>query len=184
MDPSDPTYVSQTSLAAKYPWFTKMHEMMGSRYVAELSLLLTMPSLDSASDVDPMDEDADSMAKSIVQPTHGHNLPALFDLVDQGTIAGPSSGTDMQSTPRMPMPSGAAFSTLSTPSTSSSTGKHKRGAVDQKKDAIADAFYCSQANNMQLQLEQERTKHEEMRVQAMEKLTAAMMCSNTNTGNQ
>ncbi|SJX62659.1 uncharacterized protein SRS1_16556 [Sporisorium reilianum f. sp. reilianum] len=172
-----------------------MHEMMGDRYVANPALLLTTPAVNSASDDDLADKEMGD-AEASIQPLHGRNLPNLFDLVDLDGSAssntasqvhrsptpatqlapGLSSGASLPSAPSTPTasPFGAASSTPATPT---STGKRKRGAVEQKKDAIADAFYRSQVDNMQyrLQLEQEKTKREQMRVQAMENQTAAML---------
>jgi hypothetical protein len=169
--------------------------MMSDRFVISPLTLLTTPSLD-----DDSDEDAITYGRYANEDdhsAHGRGLPPLGDLM-QGALdpdlveniasstavdcqsvrsetpapsltPGASSGTPFQSTlstPAANLPSSSPFTTTPT-----SAGKRKRGAAEQKKDAIADAYYRSQTENMQmrLQLEQEKTKREQMRV-AVEQL--------------
>ncbi|KAJ1028010.1 hypothetical protein NDA13_003461 [Ustilago tritici] len=131
--------------------------------------------------------------------THSRGLPPILDLMDptnspndiastSGTsIAGAGDG-DIFTTPS-PLQTQLSFSTAggsdvfdssSSPSSAqlSPGTKHKQGAVDPKCDSLAEAFYCSSINSLQihLQLEQEHTrcertleaectKHKEMHMQ-------------------
>ncbi|TKY87890.1 hypothetical protein EX895_002991 [Sporisorium graminicola] len=159
MDSSEPTRVSRAALAAKHP-------------CNEAAIM--------------HDRDVNKDGHS----GHGHGLPPLDDLVHNtvhpamldftagGAVesqsqsvrsetpmhlltSGTASGTRRCSTPSTPA---AEFSSAFT-TTPTSAGKRTRAAAEQTKDAIADAFDRFQKETMQtrLQLEQEKTKREDMR---------------------
>ncbi|KAJ1033301.1 hypothetical protein NDA13_001294 [Ustilago tritici] len=112
---------------------------------------------------------------------HGHGLPPILDLMDStnppaavastsgASIAG-AGDDDIFTTP---FPSQAqlsfsvaggldVFESSSSPSSAllSPSTKHKRGALDHKCNTLAEAFYCSSIDTLQicLQLEQEHTR--------------------------
>lgn len=177
------TFVSRSALARNYLWFSNIHEIMVGHFVTEPA------AIDTGSEHDPA-EDTDLCNDKIYIPdhgVHGHSLPNLNDMMRQTFASGSTSGIDGDPSPRFrlftpPFPSvlgsSAATGMQSTPSTPTpgatpsssnspvSTGKRQRGAVDQEWDAIADAYYRSQTDNMRyrLQLEQERTNVEQMRL--------------------
>ncbi|SYW76453.1 uncharacterized protein UHO2_04694 [Ustilago hordei] len=131
---------------------------------------------------------------------HGHGLPPILDLIEPtnppAAVASTSGASfagagddDIFNTPSSPPlqarpPSSTAGSLDVSDSTSSQSSaqlspstKYKRGALDHKCDTLAEAFYHSSIDTLQihLQLEQEctrckkileaeRTKHEEMRL--------------------
>ncbi|SPC67391.1 uncharacterized protein UHOD_11737 [Ustilago sp. UG-2017b] len=204
MDASNPSYISHLALSTKYAWFEKMHEMMNGRFYADPAALITTPSLDFTSDDEadmlsygsadiPMDLSGSELYD---HGTHGHGLPPILDVMDStnppaavastsgASVAG--AGDDDFFTTPSPLQARPSFSTAggldvfdSTSSHSSaqhSPGtKHKRGALDHKRNTLAEAFYRSSIDTLQirLQLEQERermleaerTKREEMRIQ-------------------
>nr|QBH67407.1 hypothetical protein UE_1341 [Ustilago esculenta] len=119
----------------------------------------------------PMDESADNETDPGI---HGHGLPPIFDLVDDSTASSPGmiiellgdafGATPSPSQHRMALspslldivrPSTASQSTQLTPIT-----KHKQGGIKQRCDALANAYYCSSVETLQicLQMEQEQTK--------------------------
>ncbi|SPC66412.1 uncharacterized protein UHOD_12231 [Ustilago sp. UG-2017b] len=202
MHASNPSYISCLALLTKYTWFEKMHKMMNDRFYADPAALITTPSLDFTSDDEadmPSYGSADiPMDLSGSEPydhgAHGHGLPPILDLMDStnppaavastsgASVAG--AGDDDFFTTPSPLQARPSFSTAggldvfdSTSSHSPGT-KHKRGALDHKRDTLAEAFYRSSIDTLQirLQLEQEhtrrkrmleaeRTKREEMRIQ-------------------
>ncbi|SPC65135.1 uncharacterized protein UHOD_11024 [Ustilago sp. UG-2017b] len=116
---------------------------------------------------------------------HGHGLPPILDLMDStnppaavastsgASVAG--AGDDdfftmpspLQARPSFSMAGGLDVfdSTSSHSSAQCSPGtKHKRGALDHKRDTLAEAFYHSSIDTLQicLQLEQEHTRRERM----------------------
>ncbi|SAM81044.1 uncharacterized protein UBRO_20589 [Ustilago bromivora] len=193
MDASNPSYISHLALSTKYTWFEKMHKMMNGQFYANPTALITTPSLDFTSDdeadmpsyssVDiPMDL---SGSEPYDHSAHGHGLPPILDLMDPtnppaavastsgASIAG-TSDDDVFTTPS-PLQAQLSFSTAggldvfdSTSSHSSAqlspSTKHKQGALDHKCDTLAEAFYCSSIDTLQihLQLEQEHTRCKRM----------------------
>ncbi|UTT88104.1 hypothetical protein NDA17_003711 [Ustilago hordei] len=135
--------------------------------------------------------------------THGHGLPPILDLIKPtnppAAVASTSGASfagagddDIFNTPSPPPlqarpPSSTAGSLDVSDSTSSQSSaqlspstKRKRGALDHKCNTLAEAFYCSSIDTLQihLQLEQEHTrcekileaectKREEMRVRGL-----------------
>ncbi|SOV05624.1 uncharacterized protein UDID_18474 [Ustilago sp. UG-2017a] len=102
-----------------------------------------MPSYGSA-DI-PMDL---SGSKPYDHGTHGHGLPPILDLMDTTNPPAAVAST-----------SGASVAAQRSPGT-----KRKRGALDHKCNTLAEAFYCSSIDTLQihLQLEQEHTRRERM----------------------
>jgi hypothetical protein len=117
--------------------------------------------------------------------THGHGLPPILDLMDStnppaaiastsgASIAG--AGDDDFFTTPSPLQARPSFSTAGGLDVFDSTSSHssaqrspgtkrKRGALDHKRDTLAEAFYRSSIDTLQirLQLEQERTRRERM----------------------
>ncbi|SPC60801.1 uncharacterized protein UHOD_11155 [Ustilago sp. UG-2017b] len=158
MDASNPSYISHLALSTKYAWFEKMHEMMDGRFYADPAALITTPSLDFTSDDEadmPSYGSADiPMDLSGSEPydhgAHSHGLPPILDLMDSTN------------------PPAAVASTFGAPvagAAQRSPGtKRKRGALDHKGDTLAEAFYRSSIDTLQirLQLEQEHTRRERM----------------------
>ncbi|SOV09049.1 uncharacterized protein UDID_18241 [Ustilago sp. UG-2017a] len=153
-----------------YTWFEKMHEMMNGQFYADPTALITTPSLDftsndkadmpsySSADI-PMDL---SGSEPYDHGAHGHGLPPILDLMDSTNPPAAITST-----------SGASVAAQHSPGT-----KRKRGALDHKCNTLAEAFYHSSIDTLQihLQLEQEHTrcermleaectKHKEMRMQ-------------------
>ncbi|SPC67352.1 uncharacterized protein UHOD_11499 [Ustilago sp. UG-2017b] len=170
-----------------------MHEMMNGRFYADPAALITTPSLNFTSNDEadmpsygsadiPMDLSGSELYD---HGAHGHGLPPILDVMDStnppaavastsgASVAG--AGDDDNFTTPFPSQARPSFSTAggldvfdSTSSHSSaqrSPGtKHKQGALDHKHDTLAEAFYHSSIDTLQirLQLEQEHTRHERM----------------------
>ncbi|SOV08565.1 uncharacterized protein UDID_17424 [Ustilago sp. UG-2017a] len=162
-------------------------------------LLEDMDASNPGTDI-PMDL---SGSKLYDHSAYGHGLPPILDLMDStnppaavastsgASIAGAgdddffTTPSPLQARPSFSMAGGLDVfdSTSSHSSAQRSPGtKHKRGALDHKRDTLAEAFYRSSINTLQihLQLEQEctrhermleaeRTKHEEMRMRGRRK---------------
>ncbi|KAJ1031774.1 hypothetical protein NDA13_002163 [Ustilago tritici] len=177
MDASNPSYTSHLALLN----FTSNDEA-------------GMPPYGSAEI--PMDL---SGSKLYDHSAHSHGLPPILDLMDStnppaavtSTSGASVAGAGDDDIFTMPFPSQVrlsfsaaggldVFESSSPPSSAplSPSTKHKRGALDHKHNALAEAFYHSSINTLQihLQLEQEhtrcermleaeRTKREEMRMQ-------------------
>ncbi|SOV09920.1 uncharacterized protein UDID_19577 [Ustilago sp. UG-2017a] len=223
MDASNPSYISCLALSTKYAWFEKMHEMMNGQFYADPAALITTPSLDFTSDDEadmpsygsadiPMDL---SGSKPYDHSAHGHGLPPILDLMDStnppaavastsgASIAGAgdddffTTPSPLQAQPSFSMAGGLDVfdSTSSHSSAQHSPGtKCKQGALDHKHDTLAEAFYHSSINTLQihLQLKQEHTrrermleaectKHEEMHIQHASGEQDA--CQNTSNNN-
>ncbi|SOV01710.1 uncharacterized protein UDID_18183 [Ustilago sp. UG-2017a] len=116
---------------------------------------------------------------------HGHGLPPILDLMDStnppaavastsgASVAG--AGADDFFTMPSPLQARPSFSTAGGLDVFDSTSSHslaqhspgtkrKQGALDHKRDTLAEAFYCSSIDTLQihLQLEQEHTRHKRM----------------------
>ncbi|SOV06420.1 uncharacterized protein UDID_17459 [Ustilago sp. UG-2017a] len=158
MDASNPSYISHLALSTKYTWFEKMHEMMNGQFYAYPAALITTPSLDFTSDDKadmPSYGSADiPMDLSGSEPydhgAHGHGLPSILDLMDSTNPPAAVASTSGASV------AGAAQHSPGT--------KRKRGALDHKRDTLAEAFYHSSIDTLQirLQLEQEHTRRKRM----------------------
>ncbi|SPO21345.1 uncharacterized protein UTRI_00822 [Ustilago trichophora] len=187
LDPSSPSYISRSALAQRLPWFEKMHEMMNGCVPAGPIRLYTTPPItfpDEPFDIAgaaptnnpgyPMDESEDDTPRD--HANHAHSVPPLLDMLgDVSTPPLPSQpGSNVaENNAATPTPSQRSsapqdtFSPSASPSSSLSSPatKRKRGAMDQKRDSIAEAFYKSSVESLQIKLkvEQERTRREELR---------------------
>ncbi|KAJ1023957.1 hypothetical protein NDA13_004789 [Ustilago tritici] len=153
MDATNPSYMSQVALSAKYPWFEKMHEMMNKHMLAGPAILLTTTSLDVAGNKDsnhvlpssnPMEESSDA---DLSHTVHACNLPPIHNLVDAAPRnAGDYPDFDILTPPLHPIQLDALVSSLLTFSSQASPlqpngYKCKCINVEQKQDSFAEAFY-------------------------------------------
>ncbi|SOV06780.1 uncharacterized protein UDID_17904 [Ustilago sp. UG-2017a] len=144
MEASNPSYIPRLALSTKYAWFDKMHKMINGQFYADPTALITTPSLDFTIDI-PMDL---SGSEPYDHSAHGHGLPPILDLMDSTNPPAAVAST-----------SGASVAAPLSPGT-----KHKRGALNHKCNMLAEAFYHSSIDTLQihLQLEQECTRHKRM----------------------
>ncbi|SAM73171.1 uncharacterized protein UBRO_20314 [Ustilago bromivora] len=98
---------------------------------------------------------------------HGHGLPPILDLMDSTNPPAAVASTSGGSIARPSFSAAGGLDVFESSSSSSSAPlspgtKCKRGALDHKHDMLAEAFYCSSIDTLQicLQLEQEWTRHE------------------------
>ncbi|SYW85122.1 uncharacterized protein UHO2_06748 [Ustilago hordei] len=141
-----------------YAWFERMHEMMNGQFNADPAALITTPSLDFTSNDKPdmpsngsADIPMDICGSELYDHSaHSHGLPPILNLIKPTNPLAAVAST-----------SGASF--VGAAQLSPST-KCKRGALDHKHDTLAEAFYHSSIDTLQirLQLEQECTRHEKI----------------------